>query len=151
MTTAPRHWLPRLFAAAIFGLCLTGGARAALLQWDGTLTLEMIQDPEFVFGGPPEGGGVATLNASGGGDHLTTLGLAGGITGTGFTVPGTSFLPLNAVSWNATLGSGLLVPISGGATAIFRPVSRPSRLLKVKWMPPWMRLLPISSAQDENE
>ena len=76
----------------------------------------MAVEPEFIFGGPPEGGGVATLNASAGGDHLTTLGLAGGITGTGFTVPTTSFLPLNAVSWNATLGSGLLAPISGGAT-----------------------------------
>ncbi len=97
-------------------MCLTGGARAALLQWDGTLTLEIIQDPEFVFGGPPEGGGVATVNASGGVGHLTTLGLAGGITGAGFTVPTISFLPLNAVSWNATLGSGLLAPISGAAT-----------------------------------
>jgi hypothetical protein len=116
MTTTPRHRLLRFLAAALFGLCLTGGAHAELLQWEGTVSLEMAVEPEFIFGGPPEGGGVATLNASAGGDHLTTLGLAGGITGTGFTVPTTSFLPLNAVSWNATLGSGLLAPISGGAT-----------------------------------
>jgi hypothetical protein len=116
MTTTPDPRLLRFLAAALFGLCLTGGASAKILQWDGTVSLEMAQDPEFVFGGPPEGGGVATLNASAGGDHLTTLGLAGGITGTGFTVPTTSFLPLNAVSWNATLGNGLLAPISGGAT-----------------------------------
>jgi hypothetical protein len=106
-----------LLAAVVVGLGLTGaGASAKILDWNGTVSLEMAAAPEFVFGGPPEGGGVATLNASGGGDHLTTLGLAGGITGTGFTVPTTSFLPLNAVSWNATLGSGLLAPISGGAT-----------------------------------
>ena len=110
--------LAMLLTAVALGAGLAGGARAALLQWDGTIALEMIQEPEgIVFGGPPEGSGVATLNASGGVGHLTTLGLAGGITGTSAMSVTPIFTPnVRVVSWNATLGSGLLAPISGGAT-----------------------------------
>ncbi len=109
--------LSMLLAAMVLGAGLPGGAHAALLQWDGTLTLEMIQEPQgILFGGPPKGGGVATLNASGGVGHLTTLGLAGGITGASAMSLTPSFAPLRVVSWDATLGSGLLAPISGGAT-----------------------------------
>ena len=98
MTTAPRHRFLRFLAAALVGLCLTGGASAALLRWDGTLSLEMIQPQSIFFGGPPEGGGMATLNASGGGDHLTTLGLSGGITGSSAMSVSLSFAPLFVVS-----------------------------------------------------
>ena len=59
---------------------------------------------------------MATLNASGGVGHLTTLGLAGGITGTSWMSLTPSFAPLRVVRWNAMLGTGLLAPISGGAT-----------------------------------
>ena len=105
--------LAMLFTAVALGAGLPGGARAALLQWDGTISLEMVG---AFFGGPPEGGGVATLNASGGVGHLTTLGLAGGITGTSWMSVTPSFAPLRVVRWNAMLGTGLLAPISGGAT-----------------------------------
>ena len=121
MTTTPDPRLLRSLAAAVVGLCLTaGGASAKVLDWDGTISLEMVENPEFFFGGPPEGGGVAsgvaTLNASGGGDHLTTLGLAGGLTTSSAVSVTPSFAPLRVVRWDATLGSGLLAPISGGAT-----------------------------------
>jgi hypothetical protein len=118
MTKAPSHRLPRLLAVTLVVVGLAGGARAALLQWDGTLSLEWAVEPLDVFFGPPTGGGVSTLNGSGGAGHLTTLGLAGGITGGGATVPTTFHGPFTHLEWDATLGSGDLAPISGGGTPL---------------------------------
>jgi len=60
-------WIPLL--AALVGLSLAGTVQAANLPYSGTVTLELgTLDPIPVIGS-----GVATINGSGGGSHLTNL------------------------------------------------------------------------------
>ncbi|MDH3212300.1 MAG: PEP-CTERM sorting domain-containing protein [Myxococcales bacterium] len=109
--------LSGFLVAVALGLCLAGGASAKLLGWEGTLTLEFVRPGIPVV--PFAGGGVATINGSGGIGPLDALRLAGGITGSrsrvSVTDPGLA--PLVGVGAAVTLGTGLLGPISGGTGA----------------------------------
>lgn len=104
---------------ALIGACLVAPrlAGAGELTWQGTLSLEFAA-PGL---GPLAlaGTGVAAVNGSGGGGHLASLRLSGGITGTA-TAPVTDpLLPttLAAVEASAALGSGDLAPFSPPAPA----------------------------------
>ena len=71
--------LAMLLTAIALGAGLAGGASARVLGYEGTLTLDFIQPdlPTLPF----TGGGVATVNGSAGRIPLSSLRLAGGITG----------------------------------------------------------------------
>jgi hypothetical protein len=95
---------------------LVGGvaavADAAPLKWEGTLVVELGQLPPV----RSTGGGVATVNGSAGGLHLSTLALAGGITGSRsvpVTDPEVTAEGITSVRVTATLGTGTLGAISG--------------------------------------
>lgn len=90
-------------------------AAAGEMRWSGTLSLE------FLSPGLPgvsiPGTGVATVNGSGGGFGLTSLRLAGGITGTA-AVPVTDpdvTASIQSVRGSVTLGTGALRPFSPSA------------------------------------
>ncbi len=110
----------RTVSAFVLGLFLLVAApmtaSAALLGWEGTLTMI------FGAGGlaldasvSATGSGASLVNGSGGGGHLTTLPVSNGITLVG-TIPLTD--PENAtfitLRVTATLGTGVFKPISGG-------------------------------------
>jgi hypothetical protein len=108
-------------AAATLGAGLVGGAQARLIAYEGTLALDFIQPdlPTPAFAG----GGVATVNGSAGAIPLGTFRLAGGITGSTvvpFTDP--ELVPLSAFNPRATLGTGVLAPISGGGSPLTQNV-----------------------------
>ena len=93
-----------LVSAMLVGLA--GNAGATALNWDGTLSLDLGALPSV----STTGSGVAIVNASGGVGHLTTLHLAGGITGTGIAVvtdPDTTG-QIPSIRLTATLGTGTL-------------------------------------------
>jgi hypothetical protein len=90
-----------------------GQASAKAIDWHGTLNLEL-------WGGqamdPIVGSGVATVNDSSGSAHLSTLRLAGGITGSG-TIPVTDPYSTGQVKSvrgsQIALGTGTLTGVSG--------------------------------------
>jgi len=63
-------------------MLIAGQAGAKALDWHGTMNLELFQGPSIIL----QGSGIATVNDSSGGNHLSTIRLAGGISGSG-TVP----------------------------------------------------------------
>ena len=96
-------------------LALANAAAAGEMRWSGTFSLE------FLSAGLPDvaipGSGVASVNGSGGGFGLTSLRLAGGITGSA-VVPLTDpdVTPsIRSVRGTVTLGSGALRPFSASA------------------------------------
>jgi len=141
MTTAPHQQLLRFLAAALIGLCLAGGASARVLGYEGTLTLDFIQHlPTVAF----TGAAVATVNGSAGRIPLSSLRLAGGITGSTL-VPLTDpdLAPLLFAWPRGTLGTGVLAPISGGGSPLTRnelPLGGDLRLciLFVPWCPSYL-------------
>jgi hypothetical protein len=93
-------------------MLIAGQAGAKTLDWHGTLNLELWQGNDVTF----EGSGVATVNDSSGGAHLSTLRLAGGISGSGtipITDPETSGTIRSVRIDYASLGTGTLSGISG--------------------------------------
>jgi len=99
-------------ALLLASLCLAGEAGAKAIDWSGTLKIDV-----GVLGGISSfGSGVATVNDSSGGAHLSTLRLADGIGGQPGTLPVTdpnvtgSF---KSIRITATIGTGTLTGISG--------------------------------------
>jgi len=112
--------------AILFGVMLVGGlagtAGAKTLDWHGTLDLDLGALPTLRL----QGSGVATVNDSSGGNHLNTLRLAGGITGTG-TIPVTdpdTVGTIPRIFATVTLGSGTISGISG-APPLHQPATIP--------------------------
>lgn len=101
----------RLLAALALYLSLAVPARAELQVFQGTFSL-------VGLGGPAEAStaiGVATVNGSGGGSHVATLALPGGLFSIHTTVPVTGgTLPLTAVKVDVTLAAGNLAVGSAG-------------------------------------
>jgi hypothetical protein len=102
-----------IFIVAISIVGAAGPSAAEPQPWNGTLTFEIgALEPVVITGS-----GVATVNSSGGGNHLTTLRLAGGISGSGVvpvtdpdaTIPRDPFGGLSSVRITATLGTGTFV------------------------------------------
>jgi hypothetical protein len=92
-------------------LLLAGPAGAKTMQWHGTLVLDLGFNPSAIY----QGSGVATVNNSSGGDHLSTLRLAGGITGSAvvpITDPNTT-PQVKSIIITATMKTGTLTGISG--------------------------------------
>lgn len=104
----------QLLAALAAAVSLAGPARAELQVFQGTFSL-------VGLGGPAEAStaiGVATVNGSGGGSHVATLALPGGLFSIHTSVPVTGgTLPLTGVQIDVTLGPGNLVVGSGGTLA----------------------------------
>ncbi len=94
----------------LLGLTVATPVRADPIPWAGTLDLEFVSRPPVAF----TGSGVATLNGSNGGVHLSALGLAGGITGSTTIAPVTDPETATLLSVRAavTLGTGTLYPFS---------------------------------------
>jgi hypothetical protein len=103
----------RRLVLLLASLLIAAPAGAKTLDWHGTMDLEL-------FGGGAtsitfQGSGVATVNDSSGSAHLSTLRLAGGISGTGIipiTDPNTTG-QVKSIFVTATLGTGTLTGISG--------------------------------------
>jgi len=95
----------------LFSFAATSPALASSMRWAGTLDFEFAAESlsPIAF----TGSGVATLNGSSGGIHLTALRIAGGITGSA-TAPVTDpeMATLLSVRATATLGTGTLSPFS---------------------------------------
>ena len=95
-------------------ILIAGPAGAKTLDWHGTLNLE-------IWGGsdldpPLVGSGVATVNASSGSSHLSTLRIAGGISGSGTIVvtdPNVTGQVKSIIGSQLELGTGTLTGISG--------------------------------------
>jgi hypothetical protein len=113
-----RKWF--VFVAAISTVVGAAGvASAAPLNWEGTLTVIISENPRVHV----TGGGVATVNASAGGipAHLSTLRLAesrGNVAGTEtvfITDPELAANGVAAIVVEAAVGTGTFAPISGGA------------------------------------
>ena len=110
-----------LVAAISIAVGAAGVASAAPLNWGGTLTVTIADNPPVSV----TGGGVATVNDSAGAlpAKLSTLRLAesrGNVAGTEtvfITDPDTAGNGVAAIAVDATLGTGTLAPISGGATS----------------------------------
>jgi hypothetical protein len=97
---------------------LAGTAGAKTLNWNGTLALDLGALPSVTT----QGTGVATVNASSGlgPDHLSTLFLQGGITGTGIAVvtdPDTTG-NIPSIRLTATLGTGSISGIAAQSAII---------------------------------
>ena len=110
-----------LVAAISIVVGVAGVASAAPLNWEGTFTVILADNPRVSV----TGGGVATVNNSAGGipAHLSTLRLAasrGNISGTEtvfITDPNVAGNGGGAIIVDATLGTGTFSPISGGAAS----------------------------------
>jgi membrane protease YdiL (CAAX protease family) len=103
---------PALIAAS---LAIATSAAAGEMRWWGTLSLELLSPG--LPGVAIPGTGVATVNGAGGGFGLSSLRLAGGITGTA-AVPVTDpdVTPsIQSVRGSVTLGTGALRPFSPSA------------------------------------
>lgn len=100
-----------LLISTLLVLGFAGTAGAKSLDWHGTLDLDLGTLPTLRL----NGSGVATVNNSSGGNHLNTLRIAGGITGSGtinVTDPdATPTIPSIIIS--ATVGTGTISGISG--------------------------------------
>jgi len=113
--------LVMLGAVVMLAFGAVGTASAALLNWDGTLILELGELPAL----GNTGGGVATVNNSAGGipAHLQTLqlkGSRGAVAGTAMvpiTDPSVSANGIASVRVQATMQTGTFAPISGGAAS----------------------------------
>jgi hypothetical protein len=113
--------LGRAVVVSVIGLLAVHSAGAAPLNWEGTSTSKVGDLPALRF----VGGGVATVNSSGGTipAHLATLrlkGSRGGLTGTATTLvtdPETAGNSIVRVIVQAAGGTGTLGPISGGAAS----------------------------------
>jgi hypothetical protein len=101
---------------------MAGIASAATLNWEGTFVLDMVH----LGKGVATGGGVATVNSSGGGipAHINTLRLAasrGQFTGSSFDIvtdPEQAGNGIAAVAFEGIQGgTGTFFPISGGAAS----------------------------------
>jgi hypothetical protein len=93
-------------------MLVAGQAGAKALEWHGTLNIELWQGNDLSF----PGSGVATVNDSSGSAHLSTLRLAGGISGSGIiavTDPETTATIKSVYVDSAVLGTGTLSGISG--------------------------------------
>jgi hypothetical protein len=111
------RWRGRLARfALITAISVVGAAGPSAAEprpWNGTLSFEMGALEPFVF----TGSGVATVNRSSGGGQLSTLRLAGGITGSGTvpvtdpdaTLPGIYTVGFSSVRLTASLGTGTFV------------------------------------------
>jgi hypothetical protein len=100
-----------LLLGTLLALAFAGTANAKTLGWHGTLDLDLGALETLRLGGS----GVATINNSSGGNHLNTMRLAGGITGSG-TIPVTdpdTTGTIPSIIITATLGTGTLSGISG--------------------------------------
>ncbi len=110
-----------LLLITLLALGFAGSASAKTLGWHGTLDLDLGALQTLRLGGS----GVSTVNNSGGGTHLTTLRIAGGITGSG-TIPVTdpdATFTIKSIRITATLRTGTLSGISGAA-----PLNPPAAL-----------------------
>ena len=110
-----------LFASIL----IAGQAGAKTLDWHGTITMELWAGVSV----SNLGSGVATVNDSSGGAHLSTLRLAGGITGSvviPITDPETTGTMKSIRVETARLGTGTLTGISG-APPIAPPATLPIR------------------------
>ena len=110
-----RRRTPQCAVLIAASLAFATAAAAGEMRWSGTLSLE------FLSAGLPRvaipGTGVASLNGAGGGFRLTSLRLAGGITGTA-AVPVTDpdvTASIRSVRGSLMLGSGVLRPFSPSA------------------------------------
>jgi hypothetical protein len=136
--------LSMLLAAMALGAGLAGGAHARVLGYEGTLTIDFVQSnlPTVAF----TGAGVATVNGSAGRIPLSSLRLAGGITGSTI-VPLTDpdLAPFPNMSPRVTLGTGALAPISGGGSPLTQnelPLGGDLRLC-VFFLTPCVSYLPV--------
>jgi hypothetical protein len=110
-----------LITVAMLAFGAVGTASAALLNWHGTMVLELGELPAL----GNTGGGVATINNSAGGvpAHLTTLqlkGSRGAVAGTAMvpiTDPAVQANAIASVRVQATMQTGTFAPISGGAAS----------------------------------
>jgi len=112
----------RRLVLLLASLLVAGQAGAKTLDWHGTLNLELWQGNDVTFGGS----GVATVNDSSGSSHLSTLRVAGGITGSGvipITDPETTGTIKSVRVLSARLGTGTVSGISGAP-----PVNQPSAI-----------------------
>ena len=103
----------RLVSLALLAAWLgtSGAAHAAAVPWAGTLSLgDLGASPSpFNFSGT----GVATVNGSSGGIHLSELRLAGGITGSAtFPLTDPENATLLSLRVEVTLGTGTLYPFA---------------------------------------
>jgi hypothetical protein len=122
MTTLRKLFV--VFGAALLALGVSGSAGANPLNWAGTSTLLLGDFPPVGI----SGGGVATVNGSGGLGHVDSLRLAasrGGINGTFsqfVTDPDTAGNSILKIEYDGiTGGTGTFAPISGvvGSTFAF--------------------------------
>jgi hypothetical protein len=115
-----RNWFVFVAATSI-AVGAAGVASAAPLNWEGSLTVIIADNPPVDV----TGGGVATVNDSAGGipAHLSTLRLAasrGNVVGTEtvfITDPEVAGNGVAAIIVEAELGTGTFSPISGGAAS----------------------------------
>jgi len=102
--------------AFLMSFSLGSNARAEIWLWDGTFGLEFDGLPPI----EQPVSGVATVNGSAGGGHLTTLAignlleLSGTTTRSGTTVDPVFFIEPQSIGVSASLPPGTLRPISGG-------------------------------------
>jgi hypothetical protein len=112
----------RRLVLLIAGVLIAGQAGAKSLEWHGTILMELWAGAKV----SNQGSGVATVNDSSGGAHLSTLRLAGGITGS-TTIPVTDpevSGTMKSIRVNdAGLGTGTLSGISGAP-----PIAPPAAL-----------------------
>jgi len=102
----------RRLVLLLASMLIAGPAGAKTLDWHGTMDLELWQGNAITY----QGSGVATVNDSGGETHLSTLRLAGGITGSGvipITDPETTGTIKSVRVDTARLGTGTFSGISG--------------------------------------
>jgi hypothetical protein len=93
-------------------MLIAGQAGAKTLDWHGTMDLELWGGSSITL----EGSGVATVNDSSGSAHLSTLRLAGGISGSGtipVTDPNVTGQVKSVRGTGISLGTGTLSGISG--------------------------------------
>jgi len=106
----------RKLLVLVIAMLVAGSAGATSLNWSGTMALDLGALPSVQV----QGSGVAVVNASGGVGHLTTMFLAGGITGTGVAIvtdPDTTG-DIPSVRLTATLGTGTISGISAVGSTI---------------------------------
>jgi hypothetical protein len=99
-----------IVVSILLGLSMAAPGHADSISWAGSLDLEFVSHPPVSF----TGSGVAAVNGSSGGVHLSALGLAGGITGSATVLPVTDPEMATLVSVRAlvTLGTGTLSPFA---------------------------------------
>ncbi len=123
--------LGMLLAVAMLAFGVSGTANAALLNYDGTLILELGTLPSI----PAIGHGVATVNNSGALGHLDNMRLKAsrmGIGNANVFVPVTdaAAAPIVGILITASLGTGTLGPISGNANSSVGPLT--SQILPIR-------------------